>query len=1101
MKLRKISIFLSILLLLNCLNISSIVSYAETDSVKITFGNPIITNGITSQTNVDIKKYGGVMAAVIDPVKSQTELKLDMGESFGNIDDGSSVDLAITYFDEGKAKAMLYYAGMNGNTEHSERLYTEDTGVWKTKVFQLQNPKFNKTAAGADIRLSLSGTNFGTSSNAVIISEVEVIKTGKKSVYKAEIETNRTVDAFFSDADPISFDIDINGFSGVKRENNEAKVTYFITNDIGDVYWSKTEEITVPYKATVLPENIPYGILYFKVLIENEALNYKSEYKKEFSHIIAAPTNEDWGAATHWGNQWGTNGIDEGMYLLSKAGAGFLRDGVGWSSVEKAKGSYVLPAAKKVENEMAEKYGFDILSTVAYGNPIWQPGIPSRATYLPETDEAIEAFSNYAAQLPGWGYDYFEIWNEPNVSGFNSGNTGWDIYSKITIESAKKIKAVNPDAKIVPGSIVSIPDVPYSVLDQIFSSGAGDYMDAFCIHPYIWDASPAQTNFHGKMEKLRKYMDDKGYPDIEIWSTEMGWGAGEQQAWNFEEQAAYLAQSYIVFKGAAGEGKFVWYDAVQDGLSETNREHNFGIIHSWGYPEDTLRMHPRKALVALANMNNLLTEAKFVDYEVRNLEDYSYHFKMRDGRDVYALFSSENANFIGLKTDRESVTVIDLYGNEKTLYAKDGVINLVVGESTQYIVGENLDIRFCEPTVYADVDEINLIYGEGKEIKIKGAESLTKSFEILGEGLNVEAKENENAKVSLVEMKNSDDDWLRFSVYDNEKLILSGKIPIKYKDAIDVQILNVPYDDFNYNRWVGTLVVTNNSEYNDISGNMVFDEPDFFAKKLHPVKIPIVKPGETKRINFHLPEILKKQVYDLGARITLDSGFVKAFNDRIDFAVAKYADKIVIDGVMNENEWVKGTALSFDDTSKYWVSGNDGQFKGLDDLSGEAVVAYDEENIYLGVKVIDDTFYCVNANNGLWADDSVQCAMAYNYLNGEPDTTVRTEFGMALTPEGEQLYTYSVEDISINQGRLLIEDFGGKMKIKREGNVTTYELKMPLVCLFQRSAKVGPGYRVAFTLAVNDNDGNDRKGAALVADGIVGSKSIELFTFLQFMER
>jgi len=1100
MKLKKFSAFLSILLLLNCLNISSVISYAETDSVKITFGNPIITNGITSQTEVDIKSYGGVMAAVIDPVKSQTELKLDVGGSFENIDDGSSVDLKITYFDEGKAKAMLYYAGVNGNTEHSERLYTEDTGVWKTKVFHLQNPKFNKTAGGADIRLSLSGTNFGTSSSAVIISEVEAVKTGEKSVYKAEIATNRTVDAYFSDAEPMSFDVNINSVSGVKRDNNEAKVTYFITNDIGDVYWTKTEEITIPYKATVLPEDVPYGILYFNVLIENEALNYKSEYKKEFSHIISAPTNEDWGAATHWGNQWGISGMDEGMYLLSKAGTGFLRDDILWSIVESSKGSYILSAYKYGVKSTLEKYDLDSLAVVAYGNTVWQPEIP-QITYMPETDEAIEAFSNYAKQLPGWGYDYFEIWNEPNTTGFNSGNTGWDVYSKITIESAKKIKEANPDAKIVPGSIVSIPDVPYNVLDEIFASGAGDYMDAFCVHPYIWDASPAQTNFHSKMEKLRKYIDDKGYPDMEIWVTEMGWGAGEQQAWTFEEQAAYLAQSYIVFKGAAGEGKFVWYDAVQDGLSETNREHNFGIIHSWGYPEETLGMHPRKALVALANMNNILTEANFIDYEVRNLEDYSYHFKMRDGRDVYALFSSEKANFAGLKTDRESVTVIDLYGNEKTLYAKDGVINLVVGESTQYVIGENLELKLCEPTVYADVNQINLIYGEEKEVKFKGTENLTKAFEGLGENLNVETDENGNAKVLLNEMKNSDDDWLRFSVKDQEKLILSGKLPIKYKDAIDVQILNVPYNDSNYNRWVGTLVITNNSEYSDISGNMVFDKPDLFSKKLHPVKIPNVRPGETKRIKFHLPEILKKQVYDLGARITLDSGFVKAFNDRIDFAVAKYAENIVIDGVMNENEWVRGTALSFDDTSKYWVSGNDGQFKGLSDLSGEAVVAYDEENIYLGVKVIDDTFYCVNASNGIWADDSVQCAMAYNYLNGEPDTTVRTEFGMALTPEGEQLYTYSVEDISINQGRLLIEDFGGEMKIKREGNVTTYELKMPLVCLFQRSAKVGPGYRVAFSLAVNDNDGNGRKGAALVADGIVGSKSIELFTFLQFMER
>ena len=140
------------------------------------------------------------------------------------------------------------------------------------------------------------------------------------------------------------------------------------------------------------------------------------------------------------------------MYLLSRAGAGFLRDGVSWDQIEKTRGSYSMPTGNRIENETREKYGLKELGVLGMGHPIWQPGIPE-ITYMPESEEAIEAFSNYAEKLAEWGnYDYYEVWNEPNT-GFNAGNTGWDIYSQIVIECAKKIKAVQPDAKIVPGSI------------------------------------------------------------------------------------------------------------------------------------------------------------------------------------------------------------------------------------------------------------------------------------------------------------------------------------------------------------------------------------------------------------------------------------------------------------------------------------------------------------------------------------------------------------------------------------------------------------------------------------------------------------------------
>ena len=1069
-------------------------SFAENEqtTAEIVFGRTIQSNGIASITSNEIKTYSGIEAMTVDPMKSQLEFNLDVTSALANISDGSSLNLNITYYDKGTGKAALFYDGINGKTEHSERLILTDTGSWKTKTFFLQDPVFNDRVDGADISFRLSGEHMGTSTSELAVSKVELVKTGTKSVYKTTITTNRIADAYFSDGE-VKFDLKVAAEKGMKAESKNCDITCEIIGENDKVVWQKTtEQAEIPYTESVTAENVSFGVLTLRVTAENKELGCKTIKEKEISYIKDAPMDKDYGLGTHYGGSWADWGMENATYLMSRSGAGFIRDGMTWDQYETSVGNYAVPPIKKRMMDLLKKYGMEQLAVDSYGNRAYQPGIPA-ITYMPETEETIEAFSNYAGEMARLGMKYHEIWNEPNT-GFNSGNTGWDVYTEIVKKCYEKVKAADPTAHISAGSIVSIPDVPYNVLTEIFDAGGGDYMDSICIHPYIWDASPSQTNFHGKLEKLRKWLDDRGYPNIDVWVTEMGWGAGPAQAFTYEQQAAYLAQSYIIFKAVNPTGKFVWYDAIQDGLSETDREHNFGIITSWGAGEKAL--HPRKAYVALANMSDMMVGSDFVDYENVDNKGYSYHFKNRDGADMYAVFSSEKSYSMGFKTDSKSVKAIDLYGNESEIYAVDGVINVNAGEEVVYLIGSNL--KSCTPTVYPEATEIKMVYGEESDINVIAPENAVVTYSTVADGLTVEC-ENKSAKVSMNEPK-KDKDSILFTASIDDKTVLTGKIMIDYIDAVEVSILNVPYSVENYNRWVGTLVIKNNSNLNPISGKMVFDEPDLFSQKLHPIEIPKVNPQETKQIKFHLPEILKKEVYNLSARVILDNGYVKSFADRIDFAVARYAENIKIDGVMEDDEWTMGTALTFDDPTKYFTySGY--SFNGPEDLSGKAVVAYDEENIYLGVKVTDDVFYCKQTTNGIWMDDSIQCAMAYAKLNGDPDSTARTEFGMALTPEGEKVFTYSVEDISINLGEIKVKEVGGDIAIKREGNVTTYELKMPITQLFQRNAKIGPGYRVAFSLLINDNDGNGRKGGAEIASGIIGQKYIELFTYLQFMEK
>ena len=802
MKTKHIALMLAFTIISSLFNAVPMVSYAQqqdTEDAYLEFGEKMVSSKMSSMTNCSINTYGGSEAAVIDPLHGQTELLLKLGGEFSNISDGTSVKVYVTYYDKGNGKCAFFYDGINGTTEHPERIYTKDTGVYKTKVFDIQNPKFNGGINGGDIRLALTTSTMGTSNSALIVSNIRVEKQDTKSVYSAKMTTGKVANAYFSDEE-LAFDVTVTGISSIPKESEQCDITYSIVDEFGNTMWSMTEEdVKLSHSAQVKPENIKFGIHEFRVTVENKEYNYRSEYSWEFSYIVDAPRNEDYGLATHYGSSWDTWGIEDAMYLFDRSGTGFLRDGIIWNQLETAQGSYTVPASCQKTIDEKNKYGLKTLAVDSFGNPAWQPGIPQPYTYMPETDEAIEAFANYTKKTTELGMEYHEVWNEPNT-GFNAGNTGWDIYGKIVMECAKKIKAANPNAQVVPGSIVSIPDVPYNQLEAIFATGAGDYMDAFCIHPYIWDASPSQTGFHGKLAKLRKWLDDKGYPNIDVWITEMGWGAGPCQAFTFEEQAAYLAQSYIIFKAVNPGGKFVWYDAIQDGLSETNREHNFGIINSWGAAK---RLYPRKAYVALANMNNLIVGSEFVNYEDK--EGFSYHFKTRDNEDMYAVFSTDKSYMMGFATGEESVKVIDLYGNESTIYAVDGVVNILVGESTKYIVTKG-ELKIAEPTVYPEREQMNLIYGEEQDIKITAPGGAAAEYRAVGEDLDLTMSDELDAKLSIATVKNDDDDVIKVKVKDGDKLLLDGDISVKYKDAVDVSILNTPYNDKNYNRWVGTLV-------------------------------------------------------------------------------------------------------------------------------------------------------------------------------------------------------------------------------------------------------------------------------------------------------
>lgn len=129
MKTKHIALMLAFTIISSLFNAVPMVSYAQqqdTEDAYLEFGEKMVSSKMSSMTNCSINTYGGSEAAVIDPLHGQTELLLKLGGEFSNISDGTSVKVYVTYYDKGNGKCAFFYDGINGTTEHPERIYTKE---------------------------------------------------------------------------------------------------------------------------------------------------------------------------------------------------------------------------------------------------------------------------------------------------------------------------------------------------------------------------------------------------------------------------------------------------------------------------------------------------------------------------------------------------------------------------------------------------------------------------------------------------------------------------------------------------------------------------------------------------------------------------------------------------------------------------------------------------------------------------------------------------------------------------------------------------------------------------------------------------------------
>jgi polysaccharide biosynthesis protein PslG len=288
------------------------------------------------------------------------------------------------------------------------------------------------------------------------------------------------------------------------------------------------------------------------------------------------------------------------MQRMGANGVGAVRVLVNWAKVEPQQGvrdwSYYDDYVGRLAAARLQVQPF------LGGVPTWLPLRPPIFSSL-----ARASWRSFLAELAGrygrngvfWrehpGIPYlpmvdWEVWNEPNLSGYWGGRPSPRQYVRLLRLTGTALRHSDPQARIGIGGIFPPPRARYGVSLKAFLAGiyrirgARRTFDAVSIHPYASRPKGVLRAARETREIMNRHHDRK----TPIWITEVGWSTGgvgwNRSAFRATEasQAKFLNSTYrklIALRRRLRLERVVWH-TWQDAQPGTPWTINMGLIHN-----------------------------------------------------------------------------------------------------------------------------------------------------------------------------------------------------------------------------------------------------------------------------------------------------------------------------------------------------------------------------------------------------------------------------------------------------------------------------------------------------------------------------------------
>jgi hypothetical protein len=260
-----------------------------------------------------------------------------------------------------------------------------------------------------------------------------------------------------------------------------------------------------------------------------------------FPPPVRVPTNLPLQVGMAYGNtliEMSDRTLTQTLDDAARIGVSTIRTDLDWANIQPTSPrTYEWERFDRIVDGARER-GLELLPVLAY-TPAWARADGCDSHMCPPADD--ERFAEFAAaaatRYAGDAVIAWEIWNEPNDSGFWSPAADPEEYAALLERASSAIRQVDPSALIILGGLASLDSEggnlsPSDFLSRVCQQGGHTSLSAVAYHPYTYphlasvsrdsaDVSPWNLIDRGP-ESVRGTLERCGAPDMPIWLTEYG---------------------------------------------------------------------------------------------------------------------------------------------------------------------------------------------------------------------------------------------------------------------------------------------------------------------------------------------------------------------------------------------------------------------------------------------------------------------------------------------------------------------------------------------------------------------------------------------------
>lgn len=315
---------------------------------------------------------------------------------------------------------------------------------------------------------------------------------------------------------------------------------------------------------------------------------------------------------------------------------------------------------------------------------------------IPDNLQGAYKFAKLLTEKFGDVVDSVEIWNEPELPASHATDSdGPDRYSAFAKASAIGISDANPDVSVSLGGFAG-----YSYyMNQVYRNEIKDYVDTLNFHSY-------RTLYSWDGDKLLPYLGD-----VKRWMDEASEFGLSQKEFNVNESGLRVyydegTDNEMTETQQRAQARFNVTSAIK-GVS-LGEERHYMFSHGYinengkGFGTMTKSRQPTMVYSAISALTNSIGNGKYIG-AVNNLPDGAEGYIFKDSDDsVICLWSTTDNTNLSLPINN-SITLIDMMGNESVVNPTNGTVNVIIGQDIVYLrMAGDLNSDFYTESGYAE---------------------------------------------------------------------------------------------------------------------------------------------------------------------------------------------------------------------------------------------------------------------------------------------------------------------------------------------------------------------------------------------------------------